>query len=96
MPDSVYEQIASALRAQAIPFDVTEHAPVYTSEEAAAILEGLSDFAKVDDASLIRLEGEGEERVAEIRVRIAGAEGTYIMKLGLRRVEGGWKVTGKR
>src|SRR5438045_3000953 len=36
-PSSVFERLSALLEAKSIPFDVLRHAPVYTSEEAAAV-----------------------------------------------------------
>src|SRR5438093_4104242 len=37
MPQSVFERLTELLSQKAIPYDVLRHAPVFTSEEAAAV-----------------------------------------------------------
>jgi Ala-tRNA(Pro) deacylase len=56
MSPTVFERIEQLLHEQAVPFDVTRHRPVYTSEEAAAVRGTLlcsgakALVVKVDDA----------------------------------------------
>lgn len=74
MSESVFDRICSLLRERGVSFDVLEHAPVYTSAEAAAVRgTSLSSGAKAlickGDDTLVMIVMPADRKLASKAVR---------------------------
>jgi Ala-tRNA(Pro) deacylase len=80
MPDTVFQRVTDLLGSQSIPYDVLRHAPVFTSEEAAAIrgtplASGAKALiCKADDKFLMVVLPADRKLASKLLRKVAGAK----------------------